>query len=77
MGKFLFILGTDNNEKATRCFQLAKIAHKKGHEVNLFLIDDGVLLANRRNDLHQKTVTGDCLSDYLPHLVENQIPIGV
>jgi hypothetical protein len=25
----------------------------------------------------QRTTTGDCPNDYLPYLVENEIPIGV
>jgi len=36
MANFLFVLSQDNNEKATRCFQFAQIAHSKGHGVNLF-----------------------------------------
>lgn len=29
-GKFLFVLGQDENHKTTRCFQVAKIAAEKG-----------------------------------------------
>ena len=46
MANFLFMLSRHENEAATRCFQLAKIAHGKGHTVNLFFVDDGVLWAN-------------------------------
>ncbi len=46
MANFLFVLSQDDNEKATRCFQFAKIAHTKGHGVNVFMIDGGVLWAN-------------------------------
>jgi tRNA 2-thiouridine synthesizing protein D len=77
MANFLFTLGADDNEKATRCFQLAKIAAGKGHAVNIFFIDSGVLWANKTRDLAVKTPTGDCPNDYLPYLVENEIPIGV
>lgn len=42
---FLFILSSDDSNKVTRCFQFAKIAHSKGHDVNIFLIDDGVIWA--------------------------------
>jgi tRNA 2-thiouridine synthesizing protein D len=77
MANFLFILSKDENEPATRCFQLAKIAHSKGHNVNLFLIDGGVTWANSTRDLHVKTVTGDCPNDYLAYLVEKEVPIGV
>jgi len=77
MAHFLFVLGKDDCEAATRCFQLAKIAHTKSHAVNLFFMDGGVLWADRTRDLQQKTVTGDCPQDYLPYLVENEVPIGV
>lgn len=77
MANFLFVLSRDDNESATRCFQFAQIAHSKGHEVNLFLIDGGVMWANNERDFDQKTATGDCPNDYLPFLVENEIPIGV
>jgi sulfur relay (sulfurtransferase) complex TusBCD TusD component (DsrE family) len=77
MANFLFVLSKDEVEKATRCFQFGKIAHSKGHQVNIFLIDDGVKWADSGRDLTVKTVTGDCPNDYLPYLVEHEIPIGV
>lgn len=77
MANFLFVLSQDSNEKATRCFQFAQIAHSKDHRVNLFFIDDGVLWADSKRDLNIKTPTGDCPNDYLPYLVENEISIGV
>ena len=55
MAKFLFVLNQDNNESATRCFQFAKIAHEKGHHVDLFFINDGVMWANKDRDLTVKT----------------------
>jgi sulfur relay (sulfurtransferase) complex TusBCD TusD component (DsrE family) len=66
MGNFLFVLSKDDNEAATRCFQFTKIAHEKGHTVNLFFIDGGVTWANNKRDLSVKTTTGDCAQDYLP-----------
>ena len=77
MANFLFVLSQDDNEKATRCFQFAKIAHSKGHAVNIFMIDGGVMWANNERDLIQKTGTGDCPNDYFPYLVEKEVPIGV
>ena len=77
MAKFLFVLSKDDLESATRCFQLSKIAHSKGHQVNLFLIGDGVMWADKKRDMNIKTVTGDCPNDYLPYLVDNEIPVGV
>jgi predicted peroxiredoxin len=77
MANFLFVLSKSDIEAATRCFQLAKIAHTKEHKVNLFFIDGGVTWADKTRDLNAKTPTGDCPNDYLPYLVENEIPIGV
>ncbi len=77
MGNFLFILSKDENEAATRCFQFARIAHEKGHIVNLFFIDEGVTWASKQRDLTIKTTTGDCTEDYLPYLVENEVEIGI
>jgi sulfur relay (sulfurtransferase) complex TusBCD TusD component (DsrE family) len=77
VANFLFVLNRDDNQAATRCFQFAQIAHQKGHKVNLFFVDDGVLWADSSRDLSVETVTGDCANDYLPYLVENEIHIGV
>ncbi len=77
MANFLFVLSRDETEPATRCFQLAKIAHSQGHKVNLFLVDGGVLWADRTRDFNEKTITGDCPNDFLPYLVENEVPISV
>jgi len=77
MANFLFVLSRDDNETATRCFQFAKIAHSKGYKTNLFFIDNGVNWSDSERDLNLKTATGDCPNDYLPYLVENQVPIGV
>jgi sulfur relay (sulfurtransferase) complex TusBCD TusD component (DsrE family) len=77
MANFLFVLSQDDNEKATRCFQFAKIAVEKGHKVDVFFIDSGVLWADNTRDMNVKTETGDCPNDYLPALVEKEVPIGV
>ena len=77
MANFLFVLSHDDNEAATRCFQLAQIAHSKGHKTDLFFINNGVNWANSERDLNVKTATGDSSNDYLPYLVENQVSIGV
>ena len=77
MADYLFILHTDDNEKATRCFQFSKIAHEKGHTVNNFLVDDGVEWAVKTKDGTVKTTTGDCAADYIPYLEENGVTSGV
>ena len=77
MSKFLFVLSRDELPAATRCFQFAQIAHQKGHDVHVFFIDDGVYWADKTRDFSVKTPTGDCPDDFMPYLVENEIPIGV
>ena len=77
MANFLFVLSQDDNEKATRCLQFAKIAHAKGHAVNLFFVDGGVMWADSTRDMDIKALTGDCPNDYFPYIVENGLPIGV
>lgn len=77
MANFLFVLSNDDNEAATRCFQFAKIAHSKEHKVNIFFIDDGVTWTDKTRNFGMKTTTGDCPNDYLPYLVEKEVPIGV
>lgn len=77
MAKYLFILGKDDNEAATRCFQFAKVAKDKGHEVEMFLVDGAVMWADKNRDLSQKTITGDSPGDYLPTLVDQEVPCGV
>ena len=77
MANFLFTLSRDDNEAATRCFHLAKIAHSEGHNVNIFLFDNGVMWADSLRELNIKTDSGDCPNDYLPYLVEKQIPTGI
>jgi tRNA 2-thiouridine synthesizing protein D len=77
MANFLFVLSKNQVDSATRCFQFSKIAHTKGHKVNVFFIDDGVKWADSTRKMDEKSGTGDCPGDYLPYLVENEIPIGV
>lgn len=77
MANFVFTLSKNTVNLATRCFQFAKFAHEKGHNVNIFLIEDGVKWADNTRDFKEKSVTGDCPDDYFPYLVENEVPIGV
>lgn len=77
MSNFLFVLSKDDNEAMTRCCQFAKIAHAKGHHVDMFFIDGGVMWADKNRDPGTRTTTGDCPNDYLPYLVENEVKIGI
>ena len=59
MANFLFVLSRDDNEAATRCYQFAKISHSKGHQTDLFFVDNGVNSADFGRDLNVNTPTGD------------------
>jgi tRNA 2-thiouridine synthesizing protein D len=77
MSNFLFVLTSSDYEKATRCFQLVKVAHSKGHFVRLFLVDGGVDWSIKDTDGSVKTLTGDCVDDYLPFITQAGIAVGV
>lgn len=67
MTKFLFVLsrGPEDPIRAVRCFQFAKIAAEKGHDVTVFLVDDAVYLANLGLAENVQAPTGDPLIGYL------------
>ena len=79
MAKFLFVLsrGMEDPTRATRCFQLAKVAKEGGHEVHVFLVDDGVMLARVGVAENVKAATGDEMKPYLDFLVKEAVPIYV
>ena len=74
---FLFVLDSDDSNKVTRCFQFAQIAHSKGHDVNIFLIDDGVIWAVPGKAEGIKALTGDSADTYLDYIIKNKVPISV
>lgn len=79
MGKFLFVLtrGLEDPTRVTRTFQLVKVAKEQGNEVNLFLTDDGVVLAKRGMADQVKAPTGDEARTYLASIMEQKVPIFV
>jgi len=79
MAKFLFVLtrGMDDPVRATRCIHLAKVAKEGGHEVNVFLVDDGVMVAKIGMVDNMKSPTGDELKVLLDYLIKAQVPIMV
>lgn len=79
MEKFLFVLtrGMEDPARATRCFQLAKVAKECGHDVQVFLTDDAVVLARLGVAQHIKSPTGDEMKLYLDYLVKEKVPIYV
>lgn len=79
MSKFLFVLsrGPEDPTRVVRCFQFARIAADKGHEVKMFLVDDGVYFANLSLSERIKAPTGDELVTYWQFLQEKNVPILV
>jgi predicted peroxiredoxin len=79
MSKFLFILtrGPEDPTRAVRCFQFAKIAKEKGHEVTVFLVDDAAYLTNLSLTERVKAPTGDELITYWKFLVDKGASILV
>ncbi len=79
MAKFLFVLtrGMEDPNRATRCFQLAKVAKEGGHDVYVFLTDDGVMLAKVGVAEQIKSSSGDEMKTYLDFLVKEAVPIYV
>lgn len=79
MQKFLFILtrGTEDPTRVVRCFQFAKIAKEKGHDVVVFLVDDAVYLTNLGLAERVKAPTGDELIGYWRYLIDNGAKIFV
>jgi predicted peroxiredoxin len=79
MSKYVFVLtrGLEDPTRVTRTFQLAKAAHESGHEVNLFLTDDAVVVAKKGMADNIVAPTGDEAAPHLFYLVDNQVPIFV
>ena len=69
--------GTDNPNRATRALFLATVAHKKGKNVTLFLLDDGVYIARIGVTENLKAATGDSADDSLAYLQAHEVPILV
>jgi predicted peroxiredoxin len=79
MAKFLFVLsrGIEDPTRSTRCIQFAKVAKENGHDVTVFLVEDGVMVAKVGMVDNIKSPTGDELKGHLDYLVKEQVPILV
>ncbi|AFM23005.1 DsrE family protein [Desulfomonile tiedjei] len=79
MAKFLFVLsrGLEDPTRATRCMQLAHIARQEGHEVSIFLVDDGVVFAKKGMAENVVAPTGDEMNTYMDFLVQGKVPFYV
>jgi uncharacterized protein involved in oxidation of intracellular sulfur len=69
--------GTDNPNRATRALFFAMVAKKKGRDVAVFLLDEGVYLARRGILEHMRAATGDSADDHMTYLQEYEVPILV
>ena len=79
MGIFLFVLtrGLEDPTRVTRAFQLAKVAKETGHEVNMFLTDDAVVLVKEGMLDNVVAPTGDEAVSHFQYLIQNKVPIYV
>ena len=77
MARITVYLKRGDVDSATRAFQMAKVAHSQGHQTSLFMSDDGVYWADKNRSLDEKTGTNDTAGEFLPYLVENEVPIYV
>ena len=79
MSKFLFVLtrGLEDPTRVTRTFQLAKAAKETGHEVDIFLTDDAVLLVKDGMMDNVVAPTGDEAAAHYQYLIQNNVPIYV
>ena len=79
MGNFLFVItrGLEDPTRVTRALQLAKAAKESGHEVNVFLTDDAVVLVKDGMIDNVVAPTGDEAGPHLHFLIQNKVPIYV
>ena len=67
---FLVSCGPDEQSKATRAFQFAKLAAERGALAGMLLVDDAVYLAKPEIAERVRAVTGDSLADHAGWLRE-------
>lgn len=79
MSKYVFVLtrGLEDPTRVTRAYQLAKAAFDSGHEVSIFLTDDGVVTVKEGMIDNIVAPTGDEAGPHLYFLAENNVPIYV
>jgi uncharacterized protein involved in oxidation of intracellular sulfur len=63
--------GPEEQSKATRAFQFAKIAAERGTLAGIMLLDEAVALARPEIADRIRAVTGDALADHLQWLRSN------
>lgn len=79
MAKFLFVLGAGlyNSNSPTRCLQFAQVAHEQGHEVAVFLIDEGVVIARKGATENLVAPSGEEADVAMHYIIQHQIPVYV
>jgi predicted peroxiredoxin len=79
MAKLLFVIskGFDNAGGATRAMQFATIALDKGHDVEIFLIDDAVPYAVAGMAMGIYATTGEQMQDFIDKLVKAKVTFHV
>jgi uncharacterized protein involved in oxidation of intracellular sulfur len=79
LAKLLFIIskGFDKAGGATRAMQFATIAVDKGHQVEIFLIDDAVHWAQAGMAKGIFATTGEQMQDFLDKLIKAKVNIHV
>ncbi|HTY25615.1 MAG TPA: DsrE family protein [Desulfomonilaceae bacterium] len=79
MAKFLFILGSGlgNSNSPTRCVQFAQVARQEGHDVSIFLIDEGVIFARQGVTENVVAPTGEEMNIAMEYLLREKVPIYV
>jgi predicted peroxiredoxin len=73
MAKMLFINsnGFEKAGRATRVFQFAKVAREKGHDVYVFLIDDGIIWAQLGMAEGARASTGEEMRPFIDYLLQH------
>lgn len=79
MSKLLFVIskGLDRSGGATRAVQFAALAAEKGHQVEVFLIDDAIHWAQLGIAEGIRSSTGEHMKDLLEVLTKAGAPIHV
>ncbi len=79
MAKFLFVLGSglSNSNSPTRCVQFAQVARQEGHDVSIFLIDEGVIFARQGVAENVVAPTGEEMNIAMEYLLREKVPIYV
>lgn len=68
---FMISCGPDEQSKATRAMQFAKLAAERGGLAGVLLVDDAVYLAKPEIADRVRAVTGDSMATHLDWLREN------